>query len=157
MANFTIRESADGTYFTITDTRTISSSYVITIQSNQMSDTGVKTLSLTPTQYGQLSTGLNLLPKDNFGYTETIFVDGIYEFTVTKDGVTPAEESTEAFAAVITAATIPELLNYRTYIDFKTKEGILEKNRLLNNLAFSAQIGSQNHFLENLEALQLLQ
>lgn len=157
MTNFTIVESADGTYFTITDTRTINASYVITIQSNQMSDTGIKTLTLNGTQRTALATGLDLTPAGNFGYTETVFVDGIYEFTVVKDGVLPAEESTEAFAAVITAATIPELLNYRTYIDFKTKEGLLEKNRLLNNLAFSAQIGSQDHFLENLEALQLLQ
>lgn len=156
MANFTIAESADGTYFTITDTRTINTSYVITIQSNQMSDTGIKTLTLNVTQRAALATGLDLTPAGNFGYTETVFVDGIYDFTITKDGGA-AEEDTEAFAAVITTATIPELLNYRTYIDFKTKEGILEKNRLLNNLAFSAQIGSQNHFLENLEALQLLQ
>ena len=157
MATFTILESADGTYFTITDTRTISSSYVITIQSNQMSSTSIKTLSLTPTQYGQLSTGLDLTPNGNFGYTETVFVDGIYEFTVTKDGVTPAEESTKAFAAVETALTIPELLNYRTYLDYNTRDAILEKYRLLNNLAASAQIGSENSFLENLEALQLLE
>lgn len=156
MANFTIVESADGTYFTITDDRVINSSYRITIQSNQMSDTGIKTLDLNGTQRTALATGLDLTPAGNFGYTETIFVDGIHEFVITKDAGTP-EATTEAFAAVITALTIPELLNYRTYIDFKTKEGLLEKNRLLNNLAFSAQIGDQNHFLENLEALQLLQ
>lgn len=156
MANFTIVESADGTYFTITDTRTINASYVITIQSNQMSDVAVKTLTLNGAQITALATGLDLTPAGNFAYTETVYVDGIYDFTITKDGGA-AEEDTEAFAAVITAATIPELLNYRTYLDFKTKQGIIEKNRLLNNLAFSAQIGSQNHFLENLQALQLLQ
>ena len=82
-------------------------------------------------------------------------MDGIYDFTVAKDGAA-AEATTEAFAAVITASTISELLNYRTYVDYRTKEGLLEKNRLLNNLAFSAEIGSQNHFLENLQALQIL-
>ena len=156
MANFIIIESTDGRYFTITDTRTISTSYVITVQSNQMSDTVVKTLTLNETQRTALATGLDLTPAGNFGYTETTFVDGIYDFTIVEDGGA-VELSTEAFAAVITSITIPELLNYRTYVDFKTKEGLIEKNRLLNNLAFSAQIGSQNHFLENLEALQLLQ
>ena len=156
MAYFTILESADGTYFTITDTRTISSSYVITIQSNQMSSTAIKSLTLTPTQRTALATGLDLAPSSNFGYTETVYVDGIYDFTITKDGGT-AEASTEAFAAVETALTIPELLNYRTYLDYNTRDAILEKYRLLNNLAASAQIGSENSFLENLEALQLLE
>lgn len=156
MANFTILESADGTYFTITDTRTISTSYVITIQSNRMSDTGIKTLTLTPTQRGELATGLDLTPHENFSYTETVFVDGIYEFTVAKDGAA-AETSTEAFAAVITDPTIAELLNYRAYLDYKTRDGLLEKYRLLNNLSLSAEIGSETHFLENLDALELLQ
>ena len=143
MANFTIRESADGTYFTITDTRTITLSYEITVQSNQMSSTATKTLTLSSDQRGDLDIGLDLLPSD-FGYSETTFVDGIYDFTVAKDGAT-AEATTEAFVAVITASTISELLNYRTYVDYRTKEGLLEKNRLLNNLAFSAEIGSQNY------------
>ena len=154
MANFTIKESADGTYFTIMDTRTITTSYVVTVQSNQMSSTATKTLTLSSDQRGDLTTGLDLLPSD-FGYSETTFVDGIYDFTVAKDRAA-AEATTEAFAAVITASTISELLNYRTYVDYRTKEGLLEKNRLLNNLAFSAEIGSQNHFLENLQALQIL-
>ena len=156
MANFTIVESSDGKYFTITDTRTITNSYIITIQSNQMSDTGIKTLTLSPTQRGELATGLDLTPHENFAYTETTFVDGIYEFTVVKDGAA-AETSTEAFAAVITDPTIAELLNYRVYLDYKTRDGLLEKYRLLNNLSISAEIGSQNHFLENLDTLELLQ
>ena len=156
MANFIIVESTDGTYFTITDTRTISTSYVITIQSNQMSDTAVKTLTLNETQRVALATGLDLTPSGNFGYTETTFVDGIYDFTIVEDGGA-VELSTEAFAAVITDPTVAELLTYRTYLDYKTRDGILEKYRLLNNLALSAEVGSETHFLENLDALELLQ
>ena len=154
MANFTIVESANAEYLTITDARSISS-YVIKVQGNSMSDLTEKTLTLSPAQIGDLDTGLVLEPTD-FGYSETAFVDGIFTFKVTKDA--EAEELyTVGFSNIITGQVMRNALEYRVSMDLKTKDWIEEQNRLLNNLEYAAIVGSDAHYLENLSALELLQ
>jgi hypothetical protein len=154
MANFTIVESANAEYFTLTDVRAIAA-YTIKVQSDAMSDITEKTLALDAGQIADLDTGLVLEPTD-FGYSETSYVDGIYTFKVTKDA--EAEELyTVGFSNIITGKALRNALEYRVNLDIKTKDWIEEQNRLLNNLEYAARVGSDAHYLENLANLELLQ
>lgn len=118
-----------------------------------------------------LEEGIDLSPSD-LAYAsgsedeltgETEYPDGVYEFTFNIDTDYSSEPYTytndptsEGFASIIIGEVIREALNYRIYLDYKSKDEILEKVRLLNNLYFSSQIGSTTAFSENLEQLQLL-
>ena len=152
MANFTISQSVDGTYITITDTRTVSTSYVIKVQSSYMGNTSELTLTLDSDQRGDLATGLVLYPTD-FGYTDTVFYDGIFTFKITEDGGTE-ETLVKAFMELVAGEVFKNALNYRLYLDAKEKSAIDEQVRLLNNLGYSAEIGSTQYFAENLQLLQ---
>jgi len=154
MANFTISQSVDGSYITVTDTRTINTSYVIKVQSSYMTDTTQRTLTLDSDQRTDLATGLVLYPTD-FGYTDSIFFDGTFVFKVTKDGGTE-ETLTKAFMEIVAGQVFVNALNYRLYLDTKEKDAIQEQRRLLNNMGYSAEIGSTTYFEENLQLLQNL-
>ena len=152
MANFTINQSVDGSYITVTDTRTITTSYVIKVQSSYMTDVTQRTLTLTSDQRGDLATGLVLYPTD-LGYTDSIFFDGTYVFKVTKGG--GAEETlTKAFMEIVAGQVFVNALNYRMYLDIKEKSAIQEQMRLLNTMGYSAEVGSTTYFEENLQLLQ---
>lgn len=152
MANFTINQSVDGSYITVRDTRTITTSYVIKVQSSYMTDVTQRTLTLTSDQRGNLATGLVLYPTD-FGYTDSVFFDGTYVFKVTKDG--GAEETlTKAFMEIVAGQVFVNALNYRMYLDIKEKSAIQEQMRLLNTMGYSAEVGSTTYFEENLQLLQ---
>lgn len=152
MANFTISQAVDGSYITITDTRIISTSYVIKVQSDYMDNTSQLTLNLDSTQIDDLDTGLVLEPSD-FGYTDSVFSDGIFTFVITKDGGDD-ETLVKAFMEITAGLVFKDALNYRLYLDIKTKSTIDEKIRLLNNMGYSAEIGSIAYFAENLQLLQ---
>lgn len=154
MANFTIVEATDASYLTITDTRVITT-YSISVQCDAMTETTELTISLDAGQITDLATGLVLDPSD-FGYSDTLYADGIYSFTIVKDGGAD-EPYTVGFANIITGDVMKNSLEYRTYLDTKTKDWIDEQNRLLTNLQYAAQVGSTTHYLDNLEALQALQ
>jgi len=152
MANFTISQAVDGSTITITDTRTITTTYVITVQSNSMDYTGKRTLSLSGAQIEDLTTGLSLEPSD-VGYSDTLWVDGVFTFTVTTNDL-DAEELVKAFMEIAAGEVFANALNYRLYLDTKEKSAILEQMRLLNNMGYAAEIGSTTAFSENLELLQ---
>ena len=153
MANFTIVEATDASYLTITDTRVITT-YSISVQCDAMTETTELTISLDAGQITDLATGLVLDPSE-FGYSDTLYADGIYSFTVKYGGAD--EPYTVGFANIITGDVMKNSLEYRTYLDTKTKDWIDEQNRLLTNLQYAAQVGSTTHYLDNLEALQALQ
>lgn len=102
---------------------------------------------------------------ESMGSSGDVFEDGRYDFKMQIDQTFNNVWSTDAytyiytegFAAVITGESIREFLSYRIYLDYKTKDEILEKMRLMNNLAYSASIGSTTAFSENLLMLQQLQ
>ena len=58
--------------------------------------------------------------------------------------------------SLITGSKIKEFLSYRPYLDYKSKDEILENMRLLNNLAYAASTGITTAFSENLLILQQL-
>ena len=154
MANFTIVEATDASYLTITDTRVITT-YSISVQCDAMTETTELTISLSAGQIADLATGLVLDPSD-FGYSDTLYADGVYSFTIVRNEGAD-EPYTVGFANIITGNVMKNSLEYRTYLDTKTKDWIDEQNRLLVNLQYAAQIGSTTHYLDNLEALQALQ
>lgn len=154
MANFTISQAVDGSTITITDTRSIVSTYVLTVQSSSMEDTSTQTLSLSAEQIVDLATGLSLKPSD-IGYSEAVWVDGVFTFTVTTNDL-DAEELVKAFMEIAAGEVFANALNYRLYLDTKEKSAILEQIRLLNNMGRAAKIGSVAAFSENLELLQNL-
>lgn len=152
MADFTISQAVDGSYITITDKRTISVSYLIQVQSSYMDTTSEVEIDLSAEQIAELDTGLDLEPSD-FGYSDTTWVDGIFTFNVTPDGGTE-ETLVKAFMELSAAQVFKNSLNYRLYLDQKEKSTIQEQVRLLNNMSYSAEIGSTTYFAENLQLLE---
>lgn len=188
---FTIEESANGEYFTFTDT---TGDYNVTTNPTGWGSPNIARSALTPmrlvvsysvagvpkSSYYTFTTtteadiialqaGIDIEPGDltNDLMTDTTYTDNVYYFKVQlyldadwKDTYSTTyitNTVTEGFASVITGASIREFLSYRIYLDYKTKDEILEKMRLLNNLAFASSTGDTTSFLENLQLLEQLQ
>ena len=188
---YTIEESANGEYFTFTDTtgdynavtnvngwgapnyaradlypmRLVMSYSVLGV---------VKTSYYTFTTTAEsdviaLQAGVDIAPDDVTGdtMTGTTFDDNVYAFKVqlyidadwrdTYSTTYLTNSVTEGFASVITGISIREFLSYRIYLDYKNKDEIMEKLRLLNNLAFASSVGDTTSFSENLLLLEQIQ
>lgn len=183
---FTIEESANGEYLTFTDTTgdynvttnptgwgspniARSSHYPMRLVISYTVNSVAKTSYCTFTTDAEddiiaLQAGVDIEPSDLTGDTmaDTTYTDNTYSFKVQMDvGAgwvdTYTNTYTEGFASVITGTSIREFLPYRIYLDYKTKDEILEKMRLLNNLAFASSTGDTTSFLENLQLLEQLQ
>ena len=189
--NFTIVESANGEYFTFTDT---TGDYNVTTNPTGWGGPNIARSALTPmrlvvsykvagvpkSSYYTFTTtteadiialqaGIDIEPSDltNDLMTDTTYTDNVYYFKVQlyldadwRDAYSTTyitNTVTEGFASVITGTSIREFLSYRIYLDYKTKDEILEKMRLLNNLAFASSTGDTTSFLENLQLLEQLQ
>lgn len=102
------------------------------------------------------SAGLDITANALIG--STVFADGIYTFTLTEVS-TGFDESTltEGFAAVITKSVMIDSIAYDVNMTKAEKDYHNERIRLLNNLAYSAQIGATSKFTENLEILQRME
>ncbi len=91
-----------------------------------------------------------------------VFPDGVYEFVLEIEestGVTGPEdlESTPhffGFAAIATQKVMGASLAFTPSEERKKREWILELQRLLNNLRYSAYTGNFNFFNDNLKQLQ---
>ena len=172
--NFTIVESANGEYFTFTDT---TGNYNVTTNPTGWgSPNYTKDLVTNPVRllvsydstnyyytFASLTelASIELTPSD-IGLTGDTFEDGIYTFLlqISPAGAGYSSDYTytysEGFAAIITGSKIKEFLSYRPYLDYKSKDEILENMRLLNNLAYAASTGNTTAFSENLLILQQL-
>lgn len=178
---FNIVESSDGKYFTFTDT---TGDYPVN-PTGWLCDSVVKNTTTNPmrllvsfenTNYSYTFTNftelaskeitpfdLKTVENSSLGTKDSTFTDGIYSFqlqiNIGSGFVNDYDlvASVEGFAAIITGISIREFLSYRMYLDYKTKDEILEKMRLLNNLAYASSIGSQNSFSENLLLLEQIQ
>lgn len=172
--NFTVVESANAEYFTFTDT---TGDYNVTTNPegwgapNYTKDLVTNPVRLVvgfdSVNYYYVFSSLTDLASIELtpallGMSGDVFEDGIYDFSMQ---ISPAGAGysasytynyTEGFAAVITAEKIREFLSYRIYLDYKTKDEILENMRLLNNLAYAAATGDTQSFLDNLDTLQQL-
>lgn len=173
--NFTIVEAANAEYFTFTDT---TGDYNVTTNPtgwgapNYTKDLVTNPIRLvvgfdSVNYYYEFTSLTDLasmeLTPALLGMSGDVFDDGIYDFSLQIDpGDTTVWSAaytysyTEGFAAVITAEKIKEFLSYRIYLDYKTKDEILENMRLLNNLAYAASTGDTQSFLDNLDTLQQL-
>lgn len=169
---FTINESVNGKYLTFTDitgdynvttnqggwgapntTRLAVTQFKIQLTRNSVITTYILP-SVTEPKITDLQSGIQITPAD-LGLDGDVFEDGIYSFVVVVNTTFTSTPSViEGFAATITSLVMKDSLNYRTYIDTKIKGRILEQNRLLDNLSYSAQIGAQAYFNENLLMLQ---
>jgi len=172
--NFTIVEAANAEYFTFTDT---TGDYNVTTNPegwgtpNYEKDIVTNPVRLvvgfdSVNYYYEFSSLSDLASMEItpilLGLAGDTFEDGIYDFSLQ---ISPAGGGysasytysyTEGFAALITAEKIKEFLSYRIYLDYKTKDEILENMRLLNNLAYAASTGDTQSFLDNLDILQQL-
>lgn len=188
--NFTIVESANGEYFTFTDTTgdynentnptgwgtpnyNRSDLYpmrlVVSYKVSGVAKTSYYTFTTTTeADVIALQAGIDIEPSNLTGDTLTgdTFEDNIYSFKVqlyidagwrdTYSTTYITNSVTEGFAAIITGSKIKEFLSYRPYLDYKSKDEILENMRLLNNLAYAASTGNTTAFSENLLILQQL-
>lgn len=99
------------------------------------------------------SDGLDITANTLVG--DTTFTDGIYTFNL--DGTFDESTVTEGFAAVITKSVMIDSIAYDVNMTKAEKDYHNERIRLLNNLAYSAQIGATSKFTENLEILQRME
>lgn len=152
--SFNVLESSDAGSFTITNTGDDVATDPITLTvTDPEGDDYTFSIAGTDLTAFNSADGLEVTTTD-LSYSGD-FEDGIYVFTL-NDGVDDSE-ITEGFAAVITDSVMTESLAYRVYETKAQKDYINEKMRLLNNLAYSASVGSTDKFTENLEILQRME
>ena len=172
--NFTIVESANGEYFTFTDT---TGNYNVTTNPtgwgtpNYTKDLGTNPVRLL-VSYNNINyyytfasltelASIELTPT-NIGLTGDTFEDGIYTFLlqISPAGAGYSSDYTytysEGFAAIITGKKIKEFSNYRIYLDYRIRNSILDNLILATNLANAASTGNTTAFSENLLMLQKL-
>ena len=172
---FTIEESSNGEYFTFIDTTGDYPTNPIgwgcdSIAKNTTTNPIRLRVEFESVNYYYTFTNFTELASIEItplmlllGTANSTFADGIYSFQIqiyvggAWSSAYDATVSIEGFAAIITGISIREFLSYRMYLDYKTKDEILEKMRLINNLAFSASIGDSNSFSENLLMLEQIQ
>jgi len=89
------------------------------------------------------------------------FLDGVYKFQLFIETTSsPPDDELESdqivvgFAAIVTQKVMRASLSYHPNEERKKREWILELQRLLSNLRYSAYTGNYNYYNENLEQLQ---
>ena len=151
---FNVLESADATYFTITNTGAdVAVELTLTVIDNSTSDSYTFTIAAGTDLDDFNGAGLiigvdDLVPS----YGSSAFTDGNYTFTI-NDGVDDST-ITEGFAAIQTQSVMKEALGYNVYLSQAAKTYIQEKILYLNNLAYAASVGSTDKFTENLNVLE---
>ena len=154
---FSVLEASDAESFTVTNTSsTITPSHDITLTLTDSEDDDYTfTIAVGDDLDDFNGDGLEVT-LDDVGYTGSVFADGIYTILLTCDDFDDTT-NTEGFAAVITDSVMTESLAYRVYLTAAQKEFMNEKIRLLNNLAYAAEVGAIDAFEENLEVLERME
>lgn len=148
-----VEESVDGTYFIVQrvggDAITTPGKYLRLFKDN---------VEISPSILFGASDDLDIgivILATSFGLTT--FEDGIYAIQVRdSDNITILGDVTEGFASIVAGQVMRNSLDYRVGLDYKTRYTLLEQIRLLNNLSYSATLGSIQDFNTNLETLERL-
>ena len=172
---FTLAESAGGTYITFTDTSEwgvdtnpakydySGGSYVwkITIRYNEQ-DYEYSITAPTHEQIDALIAGVDLSPED-FTFvgtgtdeltTKSAFLDGVYDILYEIVDEETSDLATEGFFAPSKNAVVQNSLGYQPEWEYPAKQAIQEQVRLLRNLQFATDTGDIESFQMNLDELQ---
>ncbi len=108
--------------------------------------------TLQPTD--SLANGFSLTAQ-SLGFGNT-FKDGIYTIELLDSSNNVIVSATEGFVAIVAVAVMKDALNYRVEQSNVDKYKVQEEMRLLDNISYSAELGLQDAFMENLSTLQKL-